>query len=85
MKWFIMIIIVVVVAWGSLFITLLNQDGRIGQLTLENKQLIKQNTVETNSIHSQINCVLEFFAQPSTTRSTTSIASPQPCIIKVSP
>ncbi len=51
------------------------------QLSSENKDLLQQVKSGTDSIHQQINCVLSFFSQPSSDRTSTSIASPNPCII----
>lgn len=56
----------------------------IKQLTLQNQELTEQLKSDTDSIHQQINCVLQFFAEPAVNRSSTSISSSIPCLISFS-
>lgn len=54
------------------------------ELSQENKQLLQEQEQGIASVHGQINCVLQFFSQAPTTRSSSTITQPVPCLITTS-
>jgi len=61
-----------------------NNAAKQTELLQAEKQVVLTLNSNTNSIHQQINCVLQFFAQPPVQRTDSSIAQPVPCLINLS-
>jgi hypothetical protein len=59
--------------------------AKANNLATQNKDLSEQIKQGNTGIHSQINCVLEFFSQAPIQRTNSSISDPKQCIIASSP